>query len=77
MEGELDGETEGRRGFQAEPHRGLPLGRVMVQPTLRTGTIPSAERGRRVRENAGLSSASKTLRAKSHHVQSRASSAGE
>jgi hypothetical protein len=61
MEGESEGEMEGRRGFQAEPRRGLPLGRVMVQPTLRTETVPNAERGRWIRENAELSSASKTL----------------
>jgi hypothetical protein len=60
MEGEMDGEVEGRRGFQAEPRRGRPLGRVMIKPPLRTGTNPKAERGRKVRENAGLSSAWKT-----------------
>jgi hypothetical protein len=50
MEGESEGETEGRRGFQGEPLLGLPLGRVMVQPVLRAEAVQSTRWGRRVRE---------------------------
>jgi hypothetical protein len=50
MEGESEGETAGHRGFQGEPRLGFPLGRVIVQPTLRAKAILNTARERKVKE---------------------------